>query len=73
MTVFIAGMSRIGPALPYLAGEISFEAATKMPLVASHHIVLMRIEVKQATYLHLPKTGSLQSIDPSDIPYCRHE
>ena len=48
-------MSSVGPALQYLAGEISVEADTVMPLVASHNTVRMRFEVERAEYLHLAK------------------
>ena len=45
----------MGPALQYLAGEMSVEAGQVMPLVARHNTVRMQFHVEQAEYLHLAK------------------
>ncbi len=50
-----AGMTSLGPALQYLAGEMLVEEGTVIPLLASHNTVRMRFDVEQAEYLHLAK------------------
>ena len=50
-----AGMTSLGPALQYLAGEMLVEQGSVMPLLASHNTVRMRFDIEQAEYLHLAK------------------
>ena len=50
-----AGMTSLGPALQYLAGEMLVERGSVMPLLASHNTVRMRFDIEQAEYLHLAK------------------
>ena len=50
-----AGMQSMGPAVQYLAGELSVEQGTVLPLLASHNTVRMRFDIEQAEYLHQAK------------------
>ena len=50
-----AGMQSLGPAVQYLAGELSVEAGTVLPLEASHNTVRMLFHVEEGDYLHLAK------------------
>ena len=50
-----AGMTSLGPAVQYLAGEMLVEQGSVMPLLASHNTVRMRFDIEQAEYLHLAK------------------
>ena len=50
-----AGMHSMGPAVQYLAGELSVEQGMVLPLLASHNTVRMRFDIEQAEYLHLAK------------------
>lgn len=45
----------MGPAVQYLAGELSVEQGTVLPLMASHNTVRMRFDIEEAEYLHLAK------------------
>lgn len=48
-------MQSLGPAVQYLAGELSVEQGMGLPLVASHNTVRMRFDIEEAEYLHLAK------------------
>ena len=50
-----AGMTSLGPAVQYLAGEMLVDQGSVMPLLASHNTVRMRFDIEQAEYLHLAK------------------
>ncbi len=50
-----AGMTSMGPAVQYLAGEMLVEQGNVMPLLASHNTVRVRFDIEQAEYLHLTK------------------
>ncbi len=50
-----AGMTSLGPAVQYLAGEMLVEQGSVVPLSASHNTVRMRFDMEQAEYLHLAK------------------
>ena len=53
-----AGMPSMGPAVQYLAGELSVEQGTVLPLLASHNTVRMRFDIQEAEYLHLAKSDA---------------
>lgn len=48
-------MQSLGPAVQYLAGELSVEQGMVVPLLASHNTVRMRFDIQEAEYLHLAK------------------
>lgn len=48
-------MPSLGPAVQYLAGELSVEHGMVLPLLASHNTVRMRFDIEEAEYLHLAK------------------
>ena len=48
-------MQSLGPAVQYIAGELSVEQGTVLPLLASHNTVRMRFDIEEAEYLHLAK------------------
>ncbi|KAL3131069.1 hypothetical protein ABBQ38_000384 [Trebouxia sp. C0009 RCD-2024] len=50
-----SGMQSLGPAVQYLAGELSVEQGMVVPLLASHNTVRMRFDIQEAEYLHLAK------------------
>jgi len=45
----------MGPAVQYLAGELSVDSGLVIPLQTSHNTVGMRFDVSEADYLHLAK------------------
>ena len=45
----------MGPAVQYLAGELSVEQGMVLPLLARHNTVRMRFDIEEAEYLHLAK------------------
>lgn len=51
-------MTSLGPAVQYLAGELSVEQGTVLPLLASHNTVRMRFDMEEADYLHLAKADA---------------
>ena len=50
-----AGMQSMGPAVQYMAGELSVEQGMVLPLLASHNTVRMHFDIEEAEYLHLTK------------------
>ena len=53
-----AGLKALGPAVQYLAGQLSVEAGMLLPVLAMHNTVRMHFDIKEAEYLHLTKTDA---------------
>ncbi|KAK9825810.1 hypothetical protein WJX74_009582 [Apatococcus lobatus] len=52
------GLKSMGPAVQYLAGQLSVEAGMLLPVLATHNTVRMHFDIEEAEYMHLTKTDA---------------